>query len=689
MDDAFNDINVPTKGTCEWLRGHEEYNRWAASDHGLLHIAGGAGSGKSTLLRHVLANIMSMPNVKEDDVILSFFFYGRGTKLQRSPTGFIRSLLCQLLNQAPELLGDIVDAFPEHIGSASGEFVDTRLLRMWLQLSFEKVAQRRPTWLFVDALDECEEDDSLARTVITFLLEDAPFMNQVHVCVTGRQPPTQLTAVTSSLRMETQNSQDVSTFVQDKLHRFQSRSTIASFIALRAEGSFLWARSMTERISTLCEPGVDPAVVKARILTAPLQLDDLYGELTKAMEPDALRIICWIRFAIRPLSLSELRWVIAVEANPSYQSLHECQSAAGYIADDEMLRKRVQVLTYGLAEINPQTNVAQFTHASIKDYFIRDGLVAMDGRGQAALHRRVKNTQHQIMRTCLRYLAMYEIGQAMSDSHDHLTSMFPFLEYAATSWVKHIPEGRRASEDLLVLLNWPSNVLVTRWVLLCHTTLDPPSCPPEGINLVHILLKIRARSALEAVLKRVDEIGVIVKADAQNILGQTPLSWAAAEGNGVILRLLLESGANPAAADDDGRTPLSWASERGSKTDVQLLLDRGADVQAADLRGQTPLSFAARQGHSAICTCSSVSVLMEEPTEAVSHWDMISRRRTCLHQRRYCQPPGKATVMSLACFLTGELISRRKRCKGRPHCCWPPFEGISMSCSFYLDKAVP
>ncbi|SPJ72133.1 uncharacterized protein FTOL_01861 [Fusarium torulosum] len=52
-----------------------------------------------------------MPNTGEGASILSFFFHGRGSELQKTPLGLFRSLLHQLLDQVSEALIGLVAIF--------------------------------------------------------------------------------------------------------------------------------------------------------------------------------------------------------------------------------------------------------------------------------------------------------------------------------------------------------------------------------------------------------------------------------------------------------------------------------------------------------------------------------------------------------------------------------------------------
>lgn len=75
-------------------------------------------------------------------------------------------------------------------------------------------------------------------------------------------------------------------------------------------------------------------------------------------------------------------------------------------------------------------------------------------------------------------------------------------------------------------------------------------------------------------------------------LGRTPLHYAANEGRLEDATLLLESGADPNARDDNGWAPLHFAAQSGMLQIAELLLSKGADVDALDNNGNSPLSNA-------------------------------------------------------------------------------------------------
>jgi len=80
-------------------------------------------------------------------------------------------------------------------------------------------------------------------------------------------------------------------------------------------------------------------------------------------------------------------------------------------------------------------------------------------------------------------------------------------------------------------------------------------------------------------------------------LGNTALITAAGGGHADIVKMLLDAGANPNAANKKKRTALMEASVIGDDASVKYLLDAKADVNSKDHFGETALFDAVRYGH--------------------------------------------------------------------------------------------
>ena len=81
--------------------------------------------------------------------------------------------------------------------------------------------------------------------------------------------------------------------------------------------------------------------------------------------------------------------------------------------------------------------------------------------------------------------------------------------------------------------------------------------------------------------------------------GQTALHIAAYCDRPVILKALIEGGADVNAQDNQGCTSLSFSAQEGHTMIAMELIKAGADVNLARHAGVTPLHMAAKNGHEA------------------------------------------------------------------------------------------
>lgn len=299
MHSRFHDIDTAAKGTCMWLLRHEMYTSWASCDRGLLWIKGKPGSGKSTLLRHALNNVIARPNIKETALILSFFFHGRGTELQKTPLGLFQSLLYQL-SQVSDALSDLVATFQqrcETVGKPDEKWQwHPRELQRFFESSLLNILRTRPVWLFVDALDECGKENAV-KLVEDFesMLQRPPSsdLKQFRICFTCRHYPILNLDGVFKVCVEKENWKDISTFVQDKLSSFRGRTsaTIPDLISKRADGVFLWAWLMVKQVLDLEREGIRSKEIEAKISLVPQKLDALYYELIQNLGLESLKLI--------------------------------------------------------------------------------------------------------------------------------------------------------------------------------------------------------------------------------------------------------------------------------------------------------------------------------------------------------------------------------------------------------------
>ncbi|KAB5583091.1 Het-eN [Coniochaeta sp. 2T2.1] len=632
MRDRSDNINSAVAGTCEWLLRHETYRTWTASDRGLLWIKGKPGSGKSTLLKYGVDNHRG----RDSDLVLAFFFHDRGHKLQRSPLGLFRCLLHQILGRTPHALPDLIYTFENRCKELGRPGEDWQWHEEELGRLFKStllnVLKTQSVWLYVDALDECRKDDAVKLVdMLKSLLKSLPHrstsLRQFRICFSCRYYPILDLDAMFEICLEYENREDISTFVDVRLSAFRARNsaTIPALIKECASGVFLWARLVVTQVLELERDGAGIKQMEETVRSKSSGLDILYRRLIRNMEPASLKLIQWICFATRPLSIEELGWAMVLEVHCSHRSLEAFQSAED-IPNNDRMKRQVQTLSRGLAEVTGTQDV-QFIHLSVKDFFVEKGLSALSG-GMTSTKATIE-AHLRLSGICLRYLSMQEIGSASSSSSSSSSfsssspsssyrsftryshTDYPFLRYATFSWVAHAKQGDTTSVpqgDLLMLFASPTNSIMESWVRV-YEDLDNWSadCPPKGTGVVHVMSRYGIFGLLTGILQTAHRTTLDI--DARDDFGRTPLSWAAEKGHEAVVKLLLDTGKAEInskdidinASDEDGRTPLSWAAEKGHEAIVKLLLDtRKVDVDASDKDGRTPLSWAAQKGHEAI-----------------------------------------------------------------------------------------
>lgn len=85
-------------------------------------------------------------------------------------------------------------------------------------------------------------------------------------------------------------------------------------------------------------------------------------------------------------------------------------------------------------------------------------------------------------------------------------------------------------------------------------------------------------------------------AHEKDILGYTPLDWAAVRGHWFVFRHLLDAGAPVNNIAGDGGTPMHRVCHHDQPDALRLLIDAGADIAVANQWGRVPMHVVARCG---------------------------------------------------------------------------------------------
>ena len=98
----------------------------------------------------------------------------------------------------------------------------------------------------------------------------------------------------------------------------------------------------------------------------------------------------------------------------------------------------------------------------------------------------------------------------------------------------------------------------------------------------------RSSDRQDYLIKNASNKGIINMEDGN---GNTPLMYAAENGNKDIVKLLIDKGANVNKQDKNGKTPLMYAVVKGNKDIVKLLIENGAIVNKQNKDGQKALDY--------------------------------------------------------------------------------------------------
>jgi ankyrin repeat protein len=332
-----------------------------------------------------------------------------------------------------------------------------------------------------------------------------------------------------------------------------------------------------------------PNAVKRALETLPNDLRETYDEAMERIESQgseckqlAIRILYWIFYALRPLTVQELQHALAVE--PETSELDE-----GDIPDKELLTS----LCAGLVVTDQKSNIIRFAHYTAQEYFERTGV------------NWFPEAQKDIAITCLHYLSF----DAFLDGYCSSDEMFearlnqnPLFDYAARNW-GHFALGNaeRSVQDLAFkFLKDDSKVSGLSQALLISEDYRYPGysqSPPRQFSGMHVVAYFGLHNIMKLLLAQDG-----VNPDPKDGYGRTPLSWAAAEGHEAVVKLLLaREDIDPNSKDRSGWTPLLWAVVNGHEAVVKLLLAReGVNPDSKDRSGRTPLWWAVQNWHEAV-----------------------------------------------------------------------------------------
>lgn len=624
-------IATALSNTSTWIFERPEFRDWLerrnVNKHkGMLWIKGKPGSGKSVVMKNTLQRIQLS---QSSSTIISFFFNARGVPLEKTPLGLFRSLLHQLLQQQRHLLSNFLPIYRKKRDTLlPGWKWQEEELREYFS-SIITTTQASSIIVFIDALDECEEEK--VRRLVSFfakLTSSAVSSGcKLNICMSSRHYPYISVPGCLEIFTESWNSPDISKYVESELC-LQSEQGIdfQKEVVEKASGVFLWVVLVVELLLQNQDEGAAVKEMRQILRSVPDELDKLFTEYFETISAKdrkkTLNLMQWILFAERPLTPMEINCALAFSVEYPPKSQKAWEESDGYLDDDAKIEKALRTLSKGLVEITQgypgggdsgnkeytrqrvqNSGRVQFIHESVRDFLLHyDGLQLIDSSlGLSAIGK----SHDQLTKACICYLSIEELqADQFSNIYDddegnkaaldviNSYAKYVFWEYAVTSLFKHATKAENAGTEqryLARLFLYDRQPVFHTWRYFNDCLSAQGYGYPQGTETT--FLHIASESGLLTCVSDLLNRGVEV-----NIKGGRygyALVAAASKGHETMVRVLLENGAEVDAGGGDTGTALQWAAVRGNEAIVRLLLENGAEVNAGDGDRGTALHLAA------------------------------------------------------------------------------------------------
>lgn len=318
-----------------------------------------------------------------------------------------------------------------------------------------------------------------------------------------------------------------------------------------------------------------PASIRSILDDLPKSLDETYSQTLLGIDEEkreyAQRLFRCLTISIRPLRVEELAEIFAVRfdeaAPPTFNP--DWRPVDGSEAVLSACSSLVSIVDVAGSQI------VQFAHFSVKEFLISERLANAD-KPLSSYHILPELAHTTLARACLSVLLQ------LDDKIDkNAISRLPLAPYAARYWMDHCRFKNASShvqEEMKRLFD-PMKPHFSAWLWLydvdCHW-LEPMSeahpVQPQAVPLYYASL-CGFRDLVEHLI-----IGRPQDINARGGHYDTPLRAASAKGHLNIVRLLLNSNANPNLFDEEGKAPIHSASESGHLEVVKILVEYDADV---------------------------------------------------------------------------------------------------------------
>ncbi|KAI9674058.1 MAG: hypothetical protein M1822_009574, partial [Bathelium mastoideum] len=436
IDSREQDISDAVEHTCDWLFDTLEFEKWRnrtdlAINNKVLCIKGKPGAGKSTLMRHTLEYCKTKFS---DYLIVAYFFNARGSTLEKTPLGMLRSIVYQLLDKDNLLYEHFVDIFRKKQITSQGHELEWQQQELKAFISsIIKNRKSKPWLLLVDALDECSDPDR--QNVVDFLESLSTNANtNLRICLSRRHQPALIIKQVLEITVDSNegHQEDIAKYVRAELP--QRNDQIEAEINKKADGVFLWVVLVVLRLKQAYTEGEGEVdAMRETLKKVPDKLEKLFEDLLDKNDPKIAKTVLvfqWALFSQRPLKPEEL--FFAIKAGTASAGIEPWNRQND---TDDTIKRRIHYLSKGLMEIrHGDSTTVQFIHLSVGDFLLRNRRLqtldpALDPDPVHASHRR-------LWACCWSHIEQAS-NTGTKEEYEELYRKYPLLGYAASHIFDH------------------------------------------------------------------------------------------------------------------------------------------------------------------------------------------------------------------------------------------------------------
>ena len=298
----------------------------------------------------------------------------------------------------------------------------------------------------------------------------------------------------------------------------------------------------------------------------------------------AWRIILWLSYSQRPLTVPELLHAVAINSSTDRLDL-ERMPPSRFLED----------VCMGLISIDAERNIVLFSSASLSCYM-------KDSREQ-----RFPNGAREIAYGCLNYLNSTELTSGSCVDLSTLLNWlkkYPLMRYVMQHWGTHVNEYWQE-----LVPNMVRTLLIDgRWCAAFGEMLDAseglqasrlgePISHMSGLHIAAYFNFVKSGSSSWLVWPIQSRHSSVRSVDSWQ---RTPLHIACERGNALFVHYLLKDDAPIDTQDRDGKSSLHYTAINGNLEIMISLLDRKPSLNLRDRIGKTALDYAVSNGHSTI-----------------------------------------------------------------------------------------